>query len=47
MDGEPQQLRYYCSRFDELSVENVVLCIKTAENQGPERALRVVVPRVA
>lgn len=47
MDGEPQELRYYWSRLNELSVEDEVLCIKTAVNEGPKRALRAVVPRAA
>ena len=45
MDGAPQELRYYWARFDELSVEDGILGIRTAIDDGPETAFRAVVPR--
>ena len=44
LEGEPQDLWYYWSRFDELSVEGYILCLRTQVGDGPETALRAFVP---
>ena len=38
---------YYCSRFDEIAVENNILCLRTPVGDGPKTKLRAIVPRTA
>ena len=45
LEGEPQDLWYYWSRFDKLTVEESILCLRTLVGDGPEIALRAIVPR--
>ena len=47
LEGKPQDLWYYWSRFDELTVEDSILCLRTPVGDGPEIALRAIVPRAA
>ena len=47
LEGESQDLWYYWARFDELTVEDGVLCLRNAVNDGPETTLKAVVPRAA
>ena len=47
LEGEPQDLWYYWSRIDELTVENGILCLRTPVGEGPETTLRAIVPRAA
>ena len=47
LEGESQDLWYYWSRFDELTVDNGILCLRTPVGEGPETTLRAIVPRAA
>ena len=47
LEGEAQDLWYYWSRFDELVIEDGILCLRTPVGDGPETTLRAVVPRAA
>ena len=47
LEGKPQDLWYYWSRFDELTVDDSILCLRTPVGDGPETALRAIVPRAA
>ena len=38
---------FYWSRFDELTVENSILCLRTQVGDGPSTALRAIVPPAA
>ena len=38
---------YYWSRFDELTVENGILCLRTPVGEGPETTLRAIVSLAA
>ena len=40
LEGKPQDLWYYWSRFDELTVENGILCLRTPVGEGPGTTLR-------
>ena len=45
LEGKLQNLRSYWSRFDELTVENGILCLRTPVGEEPETMLRSIVPR--
>ena len=47
MDGAAQELRYYWARFDELSVEDGILGIRTAVDDWPQTVIRALVPRAS
>ena len=47
LEGEPQDIWYYRSWFDELAVKDSILCLRTPVGNGPESARRAIVPRVA
>ena len=47
LEGEPQDFWYYWSRFDELTVENSIHCLRTPVNDRPEITLSAIVPRAA
>ena len=47
LEGEAQDLWYYWARFDELAIEDGILCLRTPVGDGPETTLRAVVPRAA
>ena len=47
LEGEPQDLWYYWSRFDELTVQDSILSLRTPVGDEPEIALRTIVPRAA
>ena len=47
MDGATQELRYYWARFDELSIEDGILGIRTAVDDDSKTVFRALVPRSA
>ena len=47
IEGAPQELWYYWSRFDELTIQDGILCLRTAIGDGPDTILRAVVPQSA
>ena len=47
MDGAAQVLRYYWARFDELSIEDGILGIRTAVDDGSKTVFGSVMPRAA
>ena len=45
MDGAAQELRYYWAWFDEFSIEDGILGIRTAVDDESKTVFRAVVPR--
>ena len=47
MDGATQDLRYYCARFDALSIEKWMFGILTSVKGGPNTVVQTVVQRAS
>ena len=47
LEGKLQDLWCYWSRFDELTVKNIIFCLRTPIGQGLETTFRSIVYRAA